>query len=254
MSTGTSELSTETLSAVVYCRPIYCPAVKSAPPTMPSQSKMPQCVRITGQSRLICGNAMNPSAMVGKQPAHRRNADRRNLAANGAADDVVAGPEQRGERQQEVGVVVNPAAPGRRFILFTGHGRASQQSRAARTVAAAAKADQRNLAVNDAVGKNLQRQRCEQDRGAPADHRRVPGNEHARPRRSRRPRSMRSRSSKSTTRLGQNLARLPEGVRPWENVRSLKVPEGCEQHQRDEYDERDDTGQRHVRFAPGRAA
>jgi len=38
MSTGTSELSTDTLSALVYCRPTYCMAVNSAPPVAPSQS------------------------------------------------------------------------------------------------------------------------------------------------------------------------------------------------------------------------
>src|SRR6185295_7417148 len=81
----------------------------------------------------------DPERNSRQQPAHRRDADRRNLAANGAADDVVAGPEQRGERQQDVGIVVNPAAPGLRFFFFTGHGRASQQSRAARTAAAVAK-------------------------------------------------------------------------------------------------------------------
>jgi hypothetical protein len=34
-----------------------------------------------------------------QQPPHRRNADRGNLATNGAADDVVAGPEQGGKRE-----------------------------------------------------------------------------------------------------------------------------------------------------------
>src|SRR5262245_7084657 len=74
-----------------------------------------------------------------QQPAHGRNADRRDLAANGAADDVVAGPEQRGKRQQQIGIVVNPAVFGRHFVFFTGHRRVSQQSTAARTAAAAAK-------------------------------------------------------------------------------------------------------------------
>src|SRR5262249_2136325 len=74
-----------------------------------------------------------------QQPAHGRNADRRDLAANGAADDVVAGPEQRGKRQQQIRIVANPAVFGRHFVFFTDHERVSQQSRAARTTAVAAK-------------------------------------------------------------------------------------------------------------------
>src|SRR5262249_55824570 len=61
------------------------------------------------------------------------------VAANGAADDVVAGPEKRGKRQQQIRIVVNPAVFGRHFVFFTGHKRVNQQSRAARTAAVAAK-------------------------------------------------------------------------------------------------------------------
>src|ERR1043166_6021990 len=69
-----------------------------------------------------------------KQPAYRGYGERWDLATDGAADNVVAGPEQRGEREQQVGVVVNPAALGRDFFV-TGHRAASQQSTAARVAA-----------------------------------------------------------------------------------------------------------------------
>ncbi len=65
MSTGTSELSTETFSAVVYCRPTYCSAVNSAPPTRPSQSRIRQLARIAGQSRFNCGHRNGVSTRAG---------------------------------------------------------------------------------------------------------------------------------------------------------------------------------------------
>ena len=69
ISTGTSEFITETLSALVYCKPTYCSAVNSAPPVTPSQSMIFQCARITGQSRLIwrCANTHNTNAGISQR-------------------------------------------------------------------------------------------------------------------------------------------------------------------------------------------
>jgi hypothetical protein len=65
MRTGTRELSTETLTAVVYCKPTYCSALNSAPPVTPSHSMVRQCDRISGQSRSRCRRARNQSTTDG---------------------------------------------------------------------------------------------------------------------------------------------------------------------------------------------
>src|SRR6185295_11762135 len=131
--TGTSELSTETLSAVVYCRPIYCPAVKSAPPR--------------------CRSAEPRRQWRGRRCGCRTRTTRR-------------APTRRRDCRKS-----SRAWPA--LYLFHRSWARKPTEQDGKNGRCDGETDQCNLAVNDAVWKNLQRQRGEQDRGAPADHRRV---------------------------------------------------------------------------------
>src|SRR5260221_13505365 len=61
-----------------------------------------------------------------QQPACRRNADWRHDAGDGAPDNVIAGPEQRSHREQEIGIAGKPVRYaivfGTNTFLIDAHG------------------------------------------------------------------------------------------------------------------------------------
>ena len=70
--------------------------------------------RSAGQSRLRCGQANGKQDQKDAEPADRGQRDRRHVVADMARQHDVAGPEQTGQAEQEIGLVVEPSGPGRR--------------------------------------------------------------------------------------------------------------------------------------------
>src|SRR6185437_14425658 len=105
-TSGPADCSSSVFSAWVYSSAQYCSVLNAPIPVMEIITITPSLPRIARQ--MFPGERQQDQER--QRPAQERQRDRRNVTGGEPPDDGVAGPAQRGDGEQEIRLVRDPAA------------------------------------------------------------------------------------------------------------------------------------------------